>query len=53
MLQGKQNDLFSHSARYQDVTGRIICLRGFKIYNLTFRIYKLLGDGGKKRLQRC
>ena len=25
----------------------------FKIYNLTFRIYKLLGDGGKKRLQRC
>ena len=38
---------FSHSARYQDVTGRIICLCGFKIYNLTFRIYKLLGDGGK------
>jgi hypothetical protein len=25
----------------------------FKIYNLTFRIYKLLGDGGKKRLQCC
>ena len=48
MLQGKQNDLFSHSARYHDVTGRIIYLCGFKIYNLTFRIYKILGICGKK-----